>query len=148
MTSDSYCLISYDDYWRVPLFGRTVSRFQIDSRLSIEFLDPDREYLMITIEQQFCLELEGVEYRLNPENPCELGPVFSILHNTVQSALAYKDGTLKLEFTNGSKLVIVAHPKYEAWGLAGDRGLRIVCLPGGDLAVWKPDPIPSKTGMS
>lgn len=141
MTSDIYSLISYDDYWQVPLAGRAVSRFQIDSRLAIEFLESNCEYIMITIEQQFCLELAEIKYTLNPGIPSELGPVFSILHNVLRSALAYKDGTLKLEFSNGDKLSIVAHPKYEAWGIAGDRGLRIVCLPGGDLAVWKPDPI-------
>jgi hypothetical protein len=140
MISDSYNLISYEDYWRIPLVGRTVSRFLIDSRLSIEFLDPDCEYLMITVEQEFRLELNMREYHLSPENPCQLGPMFSILYHTVKSALAFKDGTLRVEFSNGDRLTVASHPKYEAWGIAGGRGLRIVCQPGGELAVWKPDP--------
>jgi len=140
MIDDSYSLIEHDDFWRVPLTGRTVSRFLIDNALCIEFIDPDREYVMITLEQEFHLEVNRISYALSPKIPTQLGPVFFLRHNTVKDALAFKDGTLKLEFANGDKLAIGAHPKYEAWGVAGDHGLRVICLPGGDLAVWDPDP--------
>ncbi len=145
MTEKSYSLIEYDDFWRIPLAGRTVSRFLIDNVLCIEFIDPDREYVTITLEQEFHLEVNRKNYVLSPKIPTEFGPVFFLRHNLVKDALAFKDGTLKLEFIDGDKLSIVAHPKYEAWGIAGDRGLRIVCMPGGDLAIWKPDPPESNT---
>lgn len=139
MIENNYNLIEYDDFWRIPLSGRTVSRFQIDNVLSIEFIDQDRAYVMITLEQEFHLEVNRETYVLSPKNPSQLGPIFFLRHSTVKDALAFKDGTLKLEFTEGDRLAIKAHPKYEAWSIAGDHHLRIVCLPGGDLTVWQPD---------
>ena len=142
MLDDSYSLIEYDDFWRVPLSGRTVSRFLIDNVLCIEFIDPDRDYIMVMLEQEFHLEVNGTCHVLTPKIPIQFGPVFFLRHSTVKDAFAFKDGTLKLEFANGDKLAIKAHPQYEAWGVAGDRGLRVICLPGGDLAVWQPELAP------
>jgi uncharacterized protein DUF6188 len=140
MIEETYKLIEYDDFWRIPLAGRTVSRFLIDNVLSIEFIDPERPYIMVTLEHEFHLEVNRLSYVLTPKVPSDLGPIFLLRHNTVKDALAFKDGTLKVEFLNGDKFAISAHPDYEAWGIAGDQGLRLICLPGGELAVWKPEP--------
>lgn len=36
-------------------------------------------------------------------------------------------------------MTVVADERFEAWTIAGPGGLTIVCLPGGELAVWSPD---------
>jgi|GraSoiStandDraft_39_1057311.scaffolds.fasta_scaffold1580378_1 Family of unknown function (DUF6188) len=106
--------------------------------VSIEILDPDRENVMITVEQEFCLNVRGQEYLISPKEPTRLGPLFLVLHKTINAALAFKNGVLEIEFIDGDKLRVRPHPKYEAWSIVGDRGLRIISVPGGDLAVWKP----------
>lgn len=124
----------------MPLSGKSVDRFLVDYQLTIEFLEPESERTIITIEQEFSLEINGKEYKLTPEKPTTLCPIFDLFRRTVKSALAFKDGRLEVEFVEGGKLRVQPHPDYEAWGITGTRGLCVVCTPGGGLAVWKPHP--------
>jgi len=55
------------------------------------------------------------------------------------SSLAYKDGRLKLELSGGNRLHIFAGQEFEPWTLVGPDGLRVVSVPGGELAIWGPD---------
>jgi hypothetical protein len=80
------------------------------------------------------------EYDLSPDEPKALGPVLGLLYRTFKSGLAYKDGTLVVKFAEGRKIVVLSDPNCEAWNVVGTRGLRVVCMPGGDWAVWQPDP--------
>jgi hypothetical protein len=52
-------------------------------------------------------------------------------------------GELCLTFADGSTLLAESEPDFEAWDLQGVngelRGLRLVCMPGGDVAFWSPD---------
>jgi hypothetical protein len=137
MISPKRSLINYEDYWQLPLSGRTVSRFNVDNTVSIEFLDPGKERLIIILEQCFTIWFEGIQYLLSPNDRIHLGPLFLLLHHVVIRAWAFKDGRLRLEVENTGILEIEPHPEYEAWSFVGEGGMRIVCLPGGELAVWE-----------
>ncbi|MGH2617269.1 MAG: DUF6188 family protein [Thermomicrobiales bacterium] len=39
---------------------------------------------------------------------------------TVESAEVFKDGTLKVAFSDGSRLSVASDPDYEAWEFAGN----------------------------
>jgi hypothetical protein len=93
---------------------------------------------MIILESDFSLVLDGKSSNFSPKRPSEVGVLFSLLYRTIKSAMAFKDGRLEIEFTSRDKLLTNANANYEAWGIVGDRGLRIHCMPGGELAVWKP----------
>ena len=58
---------------------------------------------------------------------------------TADRAHSRDDGALLLEFTDGSRLEVRASANYEAWQLVGPAGLMVVCMPGGELAVWTDD---------
>lgn len=45
-------------------------------------------------------------------------------------------GTVLLEFSNGESLRLEPDDQFEGWELTGPNREKIVCLPGGDLAVW------------
>jgi len=47
-------------------------------------------------------------------------------------------GELRISFENGRSLVAASVPRYEAWVINGPGGLLVVCMPGGELAVWSP----------
>ena len=47
-----------------------------------------------------------------------------------------KDGRLKAEFSNGSVLIVMPDPDYEAWQLTSDTGTRLLAVPGDGLAFW------------
>jgi hypothetical protein len=135
-----YQLIEHDDYWVIPLAGKPVCRFQVDFQLTLEFFEPEDEETIVWISGRFKLELEGQEYELSAEEREKIGPAFALFRQTVNSALAHKDGILEITFAGGGRLTVPANPNYEAWGVTGVRWLRVVCMPGGDLAVWSADP--------
>lgn len=53
----------------------------------------------------------------------------------ITEVLVAKDGHLAVNFAD-AQLSVRASADYEAWELAGPRGERIVCMPGGELASW------------
>lgn len=146
--SEEYKFTEYEDYWTIPLRGKPVCRFLVDSQLTIEFLEPESEETMIVVGGEFRLEIDGKEYALNAEEPTTLGPVFALYRRTVESALAFKEGRLEVKFLQGGKLSVMPHPDFESWNIAGVRGLCVVCTPGGELAIWQPDPPGSSHGRT
>lgn len=135
-----YQLIEHDDYWTIPLVGKPVCRFQMDFQLTLEFFEPEDEKTIVWISGEFKLEMDGEKHALSAENREKIGPVFSLFRKTVNSALAHKDGVLEITFREGARLTVGPDPNYESWGVTGVRWLRVVCMPGGDLAVWSADP--------
>jgi Family of unknown function (DUF6188) len=43
-----------------------------------------------------------------------------------------------VRFVGGNELRVPSSDDYEAWTLVGPDGLRLVSMPGGELAIWKP----------
>jgi len=139
--SENYQLIENEDYWILPLEDKPVCRFLVDSQLTIEFLEPESERTIIVIGGEFNLEIDSKEYVLSAEKPTTLGPVFALYRATVASALAFKSGRLEVRFAEGAKISATPHSDFESWHVTGARGLCVVCRPGGDLAIWKPEPL-------
>lgn len=54
----------------------------------------------------------------------------------VTVARADEQGGLRIDFADGSRLLVAADEDYEAWTVAGPNGLKVVSEPGGELAVW------------
>lgn len=142
-----YRLTEHDDYWVIPLVGKPVTRIIVGLELTLEFFESDDEQTTIWIGGEFRFEINGKEHTLSTEDPARLGPVLALARSTVESARAYKNGTLEVRFREGGKLSIGPHPQCEAWGVVGSRWLRVVCMPGGELATWQADP-PEPSGGS
>ena len=90
----------------------------------------------------------GQESRLSIETPPSLAPALRLLWKPVASIKITKTGPLEIFFSDQGKISIQPSDEYEAWhieggyGLHGDQGLtglRIICMPGGELAIWLPD---------
>lgn len=59
---------------------KTVSRSSIDSAVSLECVDYQRESLVIILKADFCLVLDGKNFELSPKRrPTEAGVLFSFL---------------------------------------------------------------------
>lgn len=67
------------------------------------------------------------------EIPVEVRPR---LTGVLREVSATGNGTLQLEFESGSSIWMFADSNYEAWSVVGAEGFRMVCMPGGELAVW------------
>ena len=111
-------------------------RLIVDSAFTIA-LGPNAEF-DIGIESGFKYWRAGVEYALDPAQPTALGPVLGMCGAEIDEAIANKSGELIVTFRGGSTIVVPPHPECEAWNCVGENGLRVVCIPDGGLAIWKP----------
>ena len=91
---------------------------------------------IVTIEGDFTVRRGDEEVHVAPEALADGGAVLlGLLHQPVHAATVEEDGSLRLEI--GEAVVTVppsAH--FEAWNYVADDGRRVVCMPGGRLAVW------------
>jgi hypothetical protein len=134
----------------LPLTGDVVIRCCVDGAIDgqcVVFTPRfwgHEENFAIRIAQPFLLKAGESQQRLSPDNLGHLRIALGVLGKTVAEAIAFQsDGTLELSFTDGNMLVVPAHPLYEAWDLYSSTthgALKIVCMPGGQLAVWAPKP--------
>jgi hypothetical protein len=86
----------------------------------------------VRIETPFSLHLPGGDLEVTPgetDLPDLIGRVVTV-------ARADDDGGLRIDFQEGSRLLVAADPDYEAWTVAGPDGFTVVSEPGGGLAVW------------
>ncbi|MEV6554273.1 DUF6188 family protein [Nocardia sp. NPDC051756] len=60
----------------------------------------------------------------------------AIIGSTVTRADASEADGLSLEFDSGLTIHVPVHNKYESWGIVGLDGYRVICLPGGEFAIW------------
>ncbi|MCP9488807.1 MAG: YtzH-like family protein [Solirubrobacteraceae bacterium MAG38_C4-C5] len=138
-------LVDAKDRWLVPLDGCVVVQCRIDHAFTLVIGSGPGSF-EVRIEQPF--EVLGwvdggqpVSLSLEDEDgPSALAPALSVLHAALEAALAFKDGRLELWFADGRWLRVPAVEQFEAWTLVGPDGLRLVSLPGGEVAVWSPQP--------
>ena len=76
---------------------------------------------------------------VDPERPAEAAKPLVELRLRRISALTIEDNsTLAVEFDGGYHLKCPPDPDYEAWWVVQENGAMIICMPGGNLAVWGP----------
>ena len=126
-----------DGFWVLPFEGFPVNRCIVDYAFSICLLPKDGE-VVIRIGSKFMIIDNGNQSILLPTNPDQLGPAFAVLGKKVSSATVDPRGKLEISFSNSIQIIVDPDPSYEAWTLAGPRGLKLVSIPGGDVAIWQP----------
>ncbi len=135
--SDAPALIEMADHWVIPLGGKTVTQIRIDYAFSLIIWESRDLDFAVRIEGRFIFQVGNEEYALDAEEGAHtLCPALAIFGKTIQSALAHKDGTLELTFSDDSRVLVPPDPQYEAWEVSGPGGMLLVSLPGGSLAVW------------
>jgi hypothetical protein len=86
----------------------------------------------VRIETPFSLRQPGGDLEVTPgetDLPDLVGRVVTV-------AQADDEGGLRIDFQDGSRVLVAADPDYEAWTVAGPDGFKVVSEPGGSLAVW------------
>jgi len=95
-------------------------------------VDSSGERSEVRIETPFSLRQPGGDLEVTPgetDLPDLIGRVVTV-------ANADDEGGLRIDFQDGSRLLVAADPDYEAWTVAGPDGFKVVSEPGGGLAVW------------
>jgi hypothetical protein len=132
-------LVEDGDRWVLPLSGCAVGQCCVDWAVTLR-LDHPHGAFELRVEESFTyVTPRGVEAQMRPEeDPTGLGPVLAVVHTSVERATAFRDGRLEMSFVDGSRLEVPRSDECEPWALAGPDGLRVVSVPGGDLAIWRP----------
>jgi uncharacterized protein DUF6188 len=128
-------LVELDDRWLLPYRGLTVTRICVDHALTLSF-GPDAQ---VAIESTAILTKGPAAAPLAQPAALEpwhqdVGPALMLLGTRVLSRVAFKNGTLRLVL-GSHHLSVRPHPGFEAWKATGPGDWRIVCMPGGQLAV-------------
>jgi hypothetical protein len=135
--SEPAALIEDDDRWLLPYRGMQVDQICVSYQLSL-VLDGGAE---ITVEAPALLTVGSVSapdarpVELVPERQ-DVAAAMPLFGTRILSSVAFKSGSLRVVFDSGLHLSVEPDPAYEAWGVTGPLGMRIVCMPGGGLAGW------------
>jgi hypothetical protein len=127
----------------LPLAGRTVDRVDVSRwvpKLRLEFwrfgdASPGPDYYHLIIDGPFRLTSSDDSVEVDPA----AGPdptYLRLVDKTVGRAIAFRDGSLRVAFTDG-ELLTVEPSRYEPWQLEaeGGGGVEMVSVAGGGLAV-------------
>ena len=118
--------------------GRDVMYCRVDYTFMVA-LDDDTT---ITVESDFTYRsADGTEHAVSPDDdPASCGPALVTSRLVARRGTAFEDGRLELEFDDGSIILAPGGEGYESWNIAKENGLKVVSIPGGELAVWSPAP--------
>ena len=81
--------------------------------------------------------LDGPTGRFDVEpgdNPSDV--LATLLGDVVRTAWTRDCGALHIVFGSGSELSVGVDADFESWAVTGPDGVLVVCLAGGELAVW------------
>lgn len=115
----------------LELAGRTLEGVQFGYTLTLQFTDLHE----VQIEQPIRITAGGEPVEVSAEAEWS-EPISALVRDSVTGAEALADGTLVITFAGGTELRVGPNPDYESWTVTGPGGMRVVCLPGGELAVW------------
>lgn len=137
----SFELAETPDRWVLGLESHEVVQCRVDYAFTL-VIDGPAGGLEVRIQQPFEL-LPGADgetpVRIKPNgDPSGLVPALGLWRAELVEALAFKAGRLELRFAQGGWLRVPACEEFEPWTLVGPAGLRLVSMPGGELAVWMP----------
>ena len=127
------------DRWDVPITGATVDQCCFDDGVVLR-LSSDAGPWELRVERTIVVTGDDdVERVAMPVEATRGELVTAALHATVVQAVAHKDGALEIGLDSGVRVAVSPDETNEAWELIGPAGVRLVSLPGGDLAMWGPD---------
>ncbi|MHB0998638.1 MAG: DUF6188 family protein [Armatimonadota bacterium] len=134
--NDARELIENPDSWIIPLHDYKVVQICIGNVLQIHLVHNDSSSV-ISINDNFDMQIKHNYCSYSVESAPELiGPITKLLHKTIRSITAFKDGRLSIVTDDGISLSVFPEVNYESWEISISNGIRIVCMPGGSLAIW------------
>ncbi|MGA5299544.1 DUF6188 family protein [Nucisporomicrobium flavum] len=90
----------------------------------------------VRIESRMRLRVRGAEHDVEPGADAADGLLDALAGGEVTLAAADAEGALRIELRDGSRVLALPDPQFEAWTVAGPGGFKVVCGPGGGLTLW------------
>ncbi|WP_433471318.1 DUF6188 family protein [Saccharomonospora azurea] len=119
---------------KLDLSGRLVTSCDYSYAATIRFTGE----FELSFEGDALLDRPDRRVNLSPENDGGAGgEALSELNDLrVTASIAEESGQLRVTFEDGTTLWVHPDDEFESWTLAGPNASKIVCMPGGELAVW------------
>ena len=121
--------------YKILFSDAKVIRCIVDHAFSFVIADQD-DFLTVQIEGIFVLSVGEVKHEISPQNATQLGNALNILRKSVIGFDIQEHGQLMV-VVDKIQIDVQPHNEYEAWQCWSESGLRIVCMPDGQLAIWK-----------
>lgn len=118
--------------------GRVLWSFEHEFSLNLVFSGEWE----IRIETTFRLRAAEELLVIDPEEGLARSAEFldALIGRAVDTAEVSERGLLTLAFEGGVVISVEPDTRYEAWTVAGPAGVKLVCMPGGEVAVWAAAP--------
>lgn len=135
MTSTEAEPVEHEDRWALDLRGPAVARIGVDAQLTLS-LDAGRDVVLEAPARLSQGPLRSTPSRSRTPESQDVAAALPLFGAKVVSSAAFRSGTLRPVFDDGTHLTCPAAAPFEARQITGPRGRRFGSLPGGDLAVW------------
>ena len=121
--------------------GLSVTNVQLDYAVTLTCWDMKRGSASFRLEEAFDLvEATGRVTRIDPEHIGSGAILVAALHTaTVEGVDVDSEGALRLTFADGRSIRAEPDPAFESWSYVDGHNGRVICMPGGGLAVWSPE---------
>ncbi|MGX6607203.1 DUF6188 family protein [Micromonosporaceae bacterium Da 78-11] len=114
-----------------PLVGQKLEYVRLDDAIVLGF-SGGRQVLIEALAQLYG---PGGRVDVEPgENHSDI--LATLLGDVVRAARTCDAGELRLTFNSGAELQVGIDAEFESWAVTAPDGFLIVCLAGGELAVW------------
>jgi hypothetical protein len=114
--------------------GQSVTRIAFDR--SVTILTSSGSQLAISCSAVVSPDL-GQSVSFDPEAPASAAALLvRLLGEVITSVDAGQNGELDILFATGCRITVQSDALYEAWEVLDVAGTRVVCMPGGELAIW------------
>ena len=123
------------------MVGLEVETIAFDYAIRLTLFHPENQLLLV-IENAFTVQPDGEEplWYVSPEYG-DTDPIMTLWQQAITHVHIHPTlGCLEITFSQGTTLSVKARDDgYESWQLYSNKGLIIVCMGGGSLAIWKPN---------
>ena len=124
------------DRWNLPIESARITQFLIDHALAIRF-QIDMQRTILRIENDFYLYTGDVPQPVDLSKKTEVGSVLMLYNMAVTDFSIRDNGRLEVAIGDEYRLLIDPHPEQTAWQILADSGLRVACMPHGQLSITR-----------
>jgi hypothetical protein len=115
-----------------------VTRVLLDYSVTLQIADLDRPTVEFKLEGPFDhTATDGTTLAVQPEHLGVRAVEVAALHGAVVGEITVSPtGVLTLAFEDGRRIQAVPDPGLETWSFVSHDGGRVICMPGGQIAIW------------
>ncbi|MBF6124814.1 DUF6188 family protein [Nocardia brasiliensis] len=121
---------------QLKIVGLPLATVTLAFTATMRFGSPDEFELQIEGELELRTSTGSVLRAPSNDYAVVAAELDSLIGSVVTRADASESDGLILEFSSGAAIHVPIDNDYEAWGIVGRDGSRVICTPGGEFAIW------------